>query len=246
MLAMVMACVPAHRLLAQTVTPPGGPLGIPDFAGTGLSGLYYDDSNGMTSADGNPAAASFTTTNLCFPDCQGNSFGDGNGGLTAFGNGNINNIDIFGSGAPLRNSWNNSELDITGFIAITQPGTYNFTVGSDDNTFLDIQGQSAASILGGGPQTFSDFFSAAGLYAISVQFLEFGGGSRLSFVGTDPNGNCIFGCYDGSTILPNDLFYSAAQLNGAPAPSVGTGWAGLTIAALFAAGAKFRRRLQRA
>jgi len=98
MLAMVMACVPAHRLLAQTVTPPGGPLGIPDFAGTGLSGLYYDDSNGMTSADGNPAAASFTTTNLCFPDCQGNSFGDGNGGLTAFGNGNINNIDIFGSG----------------------------------------------------------------------------------------------------------------------------------------------------
>ena len=242
-LAATAAAMPLHQVRAQNMVGPD--FGLPGFAGSGLFGVYYDNGGGFSSTNGSMPQASFTTTNLCFPDCRGNSFGDGSGGLTAFLSGNASGISFFNTQTAPRGTWDNSELGIFGYIAITQPGVYHFTVGSDDNTFLRIEGQSNQSILGGGPQTFTDVFSTVGLYAIAVQFLEFGGNSRLSFVGSDPKGNCIFGCYVDGQLQPNSLFYSTAQLEGAPSPVVGGGWVSTAFAALLVMGTVVRRRLGR-
>ena len=225
---------------AQIVIPSGESIGnVPGYAGTGLWGLYYDNLDGYSSAQGSTPQASFVTTNACYPDCLGNSFTDSAGGLSAFTNGNATNITFLNVDLPVRTSWNNSELDIAGYMAITQPGTYTFVVGSDDNTTFSIGGN-VVQILGGGPQSFSDTFTTAGLYPIDLQFFEIGGASRLSLTATDPNGSCILGCYDGS-ILPNDLFYSDQELQGAPAPTIGGGWPGMLVAIL-AGGTLIRRR----
>ena len=230
---------------AQNLIPPSENQGaVPGFGGTGLAGLYYDNGNGFSSASGSQAEASFTANNLCFPDCLGNSFTDGAGGLQLFTNGAATNFNFFTSVEPVRLTWDNSEIVMAGYIAITTPGTYTFTVGSDDNTFLTIGGVQQ-QILGGGPQTFQDTFTQAGLYKMSVDFLEFGGGSRLSFVADDPNGNCIIGCYNvDNNLNPNDLFYSDADLSGAPAPAIGGGWAAIAVAGLM--GTEMMRRRRRA
>jgi hypothetical protein len=218
---------------AQNLIPPSEDQGeIPGFGGTGLAGLYYDNGNNFSFAAGSQAEASFTANNLCFPDCLGNSFTDSAGGLQLFTNGSASNFNFFTSVEPVRLTWDNSEIVMAGYIAITTPGTYTFTVGSDDNTFLTIGGVQQ-QILGGGPQTFQDTFTQAGLYKISVDFLEINGASRLSFVADDPNGNCIIGCYNvDNNLNPNDLFYSDADLSGAPAPTIGGGWAAITVAGL--------------
>lgn len=229
---------------AQNLIPPDQSVGsVPSFGGTGLFGLYYDNGNGFSSAASSQPEASFTTSNLCFPDCLGNSFSDGAGGLQAFTNGNAFNFNFFTSVEPVRLTWDNSEIVMSGYIAITTPGTYTFTVGSDDNTYLTIGGVQQ-QILGGGPQTFQDTFTQAGLYKMSADFFEFGGGSRLSLVADDPNGNCIIGCYNVDNNLdPNDLFYSDTDLQGAPAPTVGGGWAAIAVAGLIGFGMRRRRLL---
>ena len=236
-----MSAQPAR---AQNLIDPSESIGsVPGYAGTGLFGLFFDNADGYSQANGSAPGATFLTANLCFPDCLGNSFTDSAGGLTAFTNGAATSISFFTSNEPMRLTWDSSELDITGYIAITTPGTYSFTIGSDDNTNFTI-GKSLFQVFGGGPQTTSDTFTAAGLYPIDVQFLEFNGGSRLSITGTDPNGSCILGCYNGN-LLANDLFYSDEQLAGAPAPTIGGGWPGFTCAVLLGAGALVRRRLGR-
>jgi hypothetical protein len=229
---------------AQNLIPPSEDQGaVPGFGGTGLAGLYYDNGGNYSSASNSPAEASFTANNLCFPDCQGNSFSDGNGGLQAFTNGAAFNFNFFTSIEPVRLTWDNSEIVMSGYIAITAPGTYTFTVGSDDNTVITIGGVQQ-QILGGGPQTFQDTFTQAGLYKISADFIEFSGGSRLSFVAGDPNGNCIIGCYDaGNNLDPNDLFYSDADLSGAPAPVIGGGWMAVAVAGLMGIETARRRRV---
>jgi hypothetical protein len=61
---------------AQNLFPPDQSVGsVPSFGGTGLFGLYYDDLAGFSSAAGSPPEASFTSSNLCFPDCQGADLG---------------------------------------------------------------------------------------------------------------------------------------------------------------------------
>lgn len=237
----------AHTALAQNLIDPSESAGsIPGFAGTGLFGLFYDTADGYSQANGSAPGASFTTTNLCYPDCQGNSFTDSAGGLMPFTNGNATAFMFFTGNEPTRLTWDNSELDITGYVAIRTPGTYTFTIGSDDNTNFTIGG-ALFQVQGGGPQSTSDTFTAAGLYPVDVQFFEFNGGSRLSIVGTDSSGSCIFGCYDpNGDILENDLFYSDQQLMGAPAPMIGGGWPGFAFAALLGAGALVRRRISRA
>lgn len=241
-LSAVSLCGSAAR--AQNLIPPTEDQGaVPGFGGTGLDGLYYDNGNNFYSASGSPAEASFTANNLCFPDCQGNSFSDGAGGLQLFTNGAASNFNFFTSVEPVRLTWDNSEIVMSGYIAITTPGTYTFTVGSDDNTYLTIGGVQQ-QILGGGPQTFQDTFTQAGLYKMSADFLEFGGGSRLSFVADDPNGNCVIGCYNvDNNLNPNDLFYSDADLSGAPAPAIGGGWGAIAVAGLMGLEVRRRRRV---
>ncbi len=234
----IAAFGPAAR--AQTLIDPSESAGdVPTYAGTGLWGLYYDSGDGFSSANGDIPEMSFQTTNACYPDCLGNSFSDGNGGLIAFTNGNAFNFTNTNPDLGVRNTWDNSELDLTGYIAITKAGTYTFTIGSDDNTNLTIGGN-LFQVFGGGPTNNSYTFTKAGLYPIDVQFFEMTGGSRLSLVATDPSGSCILGCYDGS-ILQNDLFYSDQELQGAPAPTIGGGWPGI-VAALLGAGVMAHRR----
>jgi hypothetical protein len=236
---LLATAVSSHPALAQNMITPS--YGLQDYPGTGLSGVYYDNGAGDSSANGSPPEASFTTTNLCFPDCLGNSFNDGSGGLAAFTNGNATNIVPLTESGMLRGTWNNSELDISGYLAITTPGTYTFTVGSDDDTYITLGNQSFMTVLGGGPQQMSETFSTPGLYQIAVQFFEFTGGSRLSVVLDDSNGDCILGCYVQGQIQPNDLFYSNTDLeNGAPAPVIGGGWPSLAFLALIGAGAALR------
>jgi hypothetical protein len=64
----------------------------------------------------------------------------------------------------------------------------------------------------------------------------------MSLSVTDPNGNCIIGCYDSNNNLePNDLFYSDTDLSGAPAPVIGSGWPAVLVAGLMGAAAIRRR-----
>jgi hypothetical protein len=239
--AAVLFLAPSPR--AQNLIPPDESVGsVPDFGGTGLFGEYYDNAAGYSSSAGSPPEATFTASNVCFPDCQGGSFSDGNGGLAAFTNGNASNIN-FSSIEPVRLTWDNSEIDMSGYIAITTPGTYFFYPGHDDNLAVTIGGVTESSGCCG-VDTIQDTFTAAGLYRISMLFQESGGGSYMSFTGTDPNGQCILGCYDGNNNLEaNDLFYSDTDLQGAPAPVIGGGWPAVVAAGLMGVAA-MRRRLR--
>jgi hypothetical protein len=225
---------------AQTVLGSSDSFGpVPGFAGTGLSGTYT-----AFTVSQDPIAT-FTTSNICYPDCLGSVFDDSNGGLLAFTNGNIDNVNFSIPSEQIPNDWSSSGLSIAGYLAITQPGTYNFSLGSDDSSHLQIAGQDILDINDccttvGGQVT----FTASGLYAIAVQFMEFGGGSYLNLTAFDSNETCFLGCTDQSGALTNSgLFYSDGQLQSAPAPLPGSGIASLTV--VFAGFAFAARRKDR-
>ncbi len=227
---------------------------VPSFGGTGLAGTYYN--YGVT----DEPLATFTSTNLCYPTCfavnpyvagGGSSnavFLDDTGGLVAFTNGNIDNV-VFNPNFTAPNDWSNSNLTFNGYLAINQPGTYLFSLGADDYASLQIAGQDIVDV----PyppccQTLTEdvTFTTAGLYAIALQYGEYETGSFLSLIATtdDPNlpSACLFGCVDGNgNLAANGLFYSDAQLDSAPAPTIGGGWSGVAALALFGAGAAVRR-----
>jgi hypothetical protein len=215
---------------------------VPGFAGTGLFGLYFRDTDGFNTVNTGTPLASFTTTNLCFPDCfSGNSFNDGAGGLVEFTNGNATNI-VNLSGSPLPNDWNSDALFINGYIAITQPGTYDFNILTDNDSQLFIGGTFIGGVVGCcGPDNETASFSAAGLYAISFNLLEYGGASGLDLTATGPSG-CVLGCYVDNVLQPNGLFYSDGQLQSAPAPLPGAGWPS-AMAALGVLVVAMRRRM---
>lgn len=233
----------APSLRAQNLIPPGESVGsVPDFGGTGLSGLYYDNNAGFSSSAGSPPEATFTASNVCFPDCLDGSFSDGNGGLAAFTNGNASNIN-FSSIEPVRLTWDGSEIDMSGYIAINTVGTYSFNLGHDDNFAVTIGGVTD-SFSCCGVNTVQDTFTAPGLYRISMLFQEGGGGSYMDFTATDPNGQCILGCYDvNNNLEANDLFYSDTDLQGAPAPVIGGGWAAVVAAGMMGVGGMRRQRI---
>jgi hypothetical protein len=224
---IVLSMAPSRPADAQTVLSSSDSIGpVPGFAGTGLSGLYY---NFNVSQD---PIATFTTPNICYPDCVGSVFEDGTGGLTAFTNGNIDNVNFLIPTEQIPTDWSSSELSIAGYLAITQPGTYNFFLGSDDSSHLQIAGQNILDI-GDCCTTVSGSvtFAVAGLYSIAVQFMEFGGGSYLNLTATDSNDACFLGCTASrGGLIDSGLFYSDGQLQGAPAPLPGSGIASLAVA----------------
>ena len=131
---------------------------------------------------------------------------------------------------------------MTGYIAITQAGTYTFNANHDDNFFMTIGGVGQQFTCCGN-NIIQDTFTTPGLYRISVQFMEGGGGSVLSLTGSDPGGNCILGCYDvNGNLLQNDLFYSDTDLSGAPAPVIGGGLPAMVLAGLMGVAGLQRRR----
>ncbi len=244
---ILVFAVTAHPARAQIVVDPRTSIGaVPGFAGTGLFGLYTRDvgnSNNFAAQDFSQPLASFTATNLCFPDCfSGNSFNDNSGGLAAFTNGNAIITDLTGGNLPV--DWNSDALLITGYVAITQPGTYDFNILTDNDSRLSIGGTFIGGVVGCcGPDNETASFSSAGLYPILFQFLEYGGASGLDLTATDPSGHCFLGCYNvDNVLLPNSLFYSDAQLQGAPAPLPGVGWPSLLVGLGTVAAVKLRKR----
>jgi hypothetical protein len=252
-LAIVFAFVgiAASHVQAQILVDPQSRVGdVPAFSGTGLQGYYYYDTGGgnfdatIASATGplsdRSPLATFLSANVCYPSCGGGGFTDSQGGLTAFLNGNATNIEFTGTPP---GTWNNSGLILDGYIAITQPGSYSFSLNSDDASSFSI-GNISGSTRGINDLT----FELAGLYRIAVNFTEDGGGSLLSLTAKyDTTGDCILGCSDGQGdgVQPNGLFFSDAQIEGAPAPTIGSG--GLSMAVLvLLAGWAVRTRWQRA
>jgi len=250
-LAILLVFASANQAWAQTLVDPNSRVSaVPGFAGTGLFGNYYNqgfpdetfESNVINSngpLTGYSSLATFLSTNVCYPDCQGNAINDGDGGLRYFLNGNATNI-VF-TDPNLQNEpqdFSYSALILNGYIAINQVGIYNFNLNSDDGSRLTVGDYS-----GGSNQL---EFTATGLYQLSVNFFEHGGGSLLNLTASNSTTeSCLFGCYNGDGVLqPNDLFYSDSQLQGAPAPTIGGGMSSFALLGLLGVGAVARRNRQ--
>jgi hypothetical protein len=216
---------------------------VPSTSGSGLLGSYYkfsssnnigslSNANQLISSSGGPTAT-FTTTEVCFPDCAGTSISDSNT-MTTFLNGHVSNFSYTSANQP--SSIDHSAITLTGYIAITQTGTYNFNLGSDDGSQLTIGGQQVINndsdhgftTVGG-----SANFTQAGLYAISITYFEDSGSTGLDFFAKDPNGACVIGlaanCASGSATT--GLLYSSLPSTPTPEPAsllvFGAGLAGL-------------------
>jgi PA14 domain/PEP-CTERM motif len=230
---IVLACVTMAWQPAGAVTISASQdLGaVPANPGTGLLGSYYKfssssnigslaNANILESSSGGPTAT-FTTTEVCFPDCAGTSISDSNM-MTTFLNGHASNFSYTSASQPT--SIDHSAITLTGYISITQTGTYNFNLGSDDGSALTIGGQTVVNndsdhgftTVGG-----SATFTQAGLYAISIQYFEDSGSTGLDFFAKDPNGTCIIGlasnCAAGSA--STGLLYSSLPTTATPEPA---------------------------
>jgi hypothetical protein len=236
-----------HPVLAVTIGADQSAGMVPMDPGTGLLGSYYkfntgyltslNQANQLIASSGGPTAT-FMTTTVCFPNCNVSTVTDASTSLMGLLNGNITN---FAYGVPISQiptTLDHSAMTISGYIAITEAGNYNFNVGSDDSAQLTIGNQ--VIIASTGIHSFlidtgSATFAAAGLYAIKLQYFENNGYTGLELWASNGAGNCIIGrganC---SGTVATSLFYSSAPTS---APEPGTiamfsvGIAGLVLVA---------------
>jgi hypothetical protein len=245
--AIVLIAATSGLAGAQTVIDPNTSEGpVPDYDGSGLFGLYNITSGNSAYTGSTAPLASFMTTNVCFPDCLESSFSDGAGGFASFSNGNATDITPFNPDVPLPTTWNNSQLTLSGYIAIDTPGTYSFSLGHDDAASLSIGFEPIANAgcCGvSGPYQVS--FSAAGLYSIALTFTEVTGGSYFDLTATDPTGSCLLGCYVDNQLQPNTLFYSDNQLDEEPAPVPKPGAGSLSLVVALGTMVAMRARAER-
>jgi hypothetical protein len=251
-LVLSIAGISVRPARAQTLIDPSQNIGaVPSFGGAGLDGLYYYFPNNQMAtladaaslvAGAGGATGTFSTTNICFPDCLGSgTFPTGSAGFMAFTNGNASNI----TGESPTGSFAQTVLRISGYLAIPTAGTYTFNINSDDGSDLTIGNLSITDDGIHGQQTASETitFGAAGLYAIALDYFQNNGGAGFDLTATDPSNNCFLGCPTaGGGAEPNSLFYSASQIEGAPAPEIGGGMASFACLAVFGAGNLIRRR----
>ncbi len=244
---MILACLflASQPAGAVTISASQDLAAVPANPGTGLLGNYYKfnsssnignlaNANILISSSGGPTAT-FTSSTVCFPDCAGTSISDSNT-MTTFLNGHANNFAYTSASQPT--SIDHSAITLTGYIAITQTGTYNFNLGSDDGSQLSIGGQTVVNndsdhgfTVVGGAATFSQ----TGLYAISITYFEDSGSTGLDFFAKDPNGNCVIGlasnCASGSA--STGLLYSSLPATATPEPAsiliFGAGLGGLAL-----------------
>jgi hypothetical protein len=218
---LVLAWQPAHAVTIAANQDLGA---VPVNPGTGLLGSYYkfsssnnigslSNANLLISSSGGPTAT-FTTTEVCFPDCAGTSISDSTT-VPSLLNGHVSNFAYTAAGGTGPTSIDHSAMVMNGYIAITQVGTYTFNLGSDDGSQLTIGGTQVINNdtdhsyqVNSGTATFTQ----TGLYAINISYFEDSGSTGLELYASDPTGACVIGrssgCASGSAVT--GLFYSTA------------------------------------
>jgi hypothetical protein len=194
-----------HQAGAVTIGADQSAGAVPMDPGTGLLGSYYKlnttfvtsmaQSTQFIAASGGPTAT-FTTTTVCFPNCNLSTVTDSASSLSTLLNGNATNLMYTVPPSQIPTTVDHSAMVLTGYIAIAQAGTYNFNLASDDGAQLTIGNQTI--IAGGALHSFeidsgSAVFAAAGLYAINIQYFENSGYTGLEFWGSNGSGTCIVG-----------------------------------------------------
>jgi hypothetical protein len=195
----------SHQAGAVTIGADQSAGPVPMDPGTGLLGSYYKlNTTFLTSlaqavqliaGSGGPTAT-FTTTTVCYPNCNISTVTDASTSLAGLLNGNASNIVYTVPPSQIPTTVDHSAMVLTGYIAIAQAGTYNFNLASDDGAQLTIGNQIV--IAGGTMHSFeidsgSAIFAAAGLYAITIQYFENSGYTGLEFWGSNGAGTCIVG-----------------------------------------------------
>jgi hypothetical protein len=219
---------------------------VPMAPGTGLLGNYYKlnttfvtsmaQATQFIATSGGPTAT-FTTTTVCFPNCNLSTVTDSVTSLATLLNGDATNLMYTIPASQIPTTTDHSAMTLTGYIAITQAGTYNFNLAADDGAQLTIGNQ--VIIAGGAMHSFeidsgAAVFAAAGLYAINIQYFENNGYTGLEFWGSNGSGTCIVGrAANCNGTAATSLFYSTA-LTSAPEPGTLTMFcAGLAALAWF-------------
>jgi hypothetical protein len=209
---------------------------VPVNPGTGLAVNYYSfgsteatswaQASSLIAASSGPTAT-FNTTAICYPDCTGNTVNDSSQTMQQYVSAGSSNFSYGVPGSQIPTTIADTAMVITGYIAITQTGTYSFNLGSDDGSILYIGGQQVISM--DGQQNFKSTaqqinFTATGLYAITLDYFEASGSAALNLYASGPSGTCILGraasCAAGTA--QTGLFYSA--LPAAPAPEPASLW----------------------
>ncbi|WP_446810618.1 PA14 domain-containing protein [Methylomonas sp. 2BW1-5-20] len=182
-------------------------IALPGVSGSGLSGSYY----AFNSWPGTLAntetligqlsgpTATFTATSACFPACS-TTIGDDStlaqylgGNAVSLSPNSINNLSNHG-------------LVLNGYLAIVAPGTYQFSVASDDGARLQIGGTTVIDAdgdhsLSGGSANVE--FTNSGLYAFKVLAFEDGGVTGLTVL------------QNGNSLTTSQLYTSAVPIPGA-------------------------------
>jgi hypothetical protein len=210
---------------------------VPASAGTGLSASYYSfgsteatnwaQASSLIASSGGPTAT-FNTTAICYPDCASNTINDSPTTMAQYVGGSSTNFTYTVPSSQIPTTIADTAMVVTGYIAITQTGTYTFNLGSDDGSLLYIGGQQI--INNDGQHSFATdtqqvTFTAAGLYAITLDDFEASGSAGVDFYASNPSGTCVIGrsasCAAGTA--QTSLFYSSLPA-AAPVPEPASLW----------------------
>jgi PA14 domain len=193
--------------------------GLPNFNGDGLNGsIYFKAVNDIPWAQMAATGAvdgTFKAKTIDFPNGATQTVSGGNLG-EFFGN------QITGANFDLNRSQFGNVFKFDGYLKVPDPGTYNFSVASDDGFELKIADRVISSFeadRGFAPTSQEVNFSMAGLYKVSLLYFANSGGSsgiefRSNLTGSDQT-------------IPMSFLYTVI-----PAPSAAAmlGLGGLVIA----------------